>query len=59
EAWKDIAEECRKPTPLPVALTDRVLNFARSISVIYENGDGYTNSHPLKAHIASLFAHPV
>ncbi|CAL1386287.1 unnamed protein product [Linum trigynum] len=59
EAWKDIAEECRRPTPLPVALMDRVLNFARSISVIYENGDGYTDSHLLKAHIASLFAHPV
>ncbi|CAL1358032.1 unnamed protein product [Linum trigynum] len=58
-AWKDIAEECQKPTPLPVALTDRVLNFARSISVIYENGDGYTHSHLLKAHIASLFADPV
>ncbi|CAL1391847.1 unnamed protein product [Linum trigynum] len=58
-AWKDIAEECQKPTPLPVALTDRVLNFARSISVIYENGDGYTHSHLLKAHITSLFADPV
>ncbi|CAL1391841.1 unnamed protein product [Linum trigynum] len=59
KGWKDIAEECQKPTPLPVVLTDRVLNFARSISVIYEKGDGYTDSNLLKAHIAALFAVPV
>ncbi|CAL1391845.1 unnamed protein product [Linum trigynum] len=58
-AWKDIAEECQKPTPLLVTLTERVLNFARSISVIYENGDGYTHSHLLKEHIDSLLADPV
>ncbi|CAI0456059.1 unnamed protein product [Linum tenue] len=58
-AWKDIAEECQKPTPLPVTLTERVLNFARSINVIYENGDGYTHSHLLKEHIDSLLADPV
>ncbi|CAI0454326.1 unnamed protein product [Linum tenue] len=55
KAWKDIAEACQKPTPLLVALTDRVLNFARSISVIYEKEDGYTNSYLLKAHLSSLF----
>ncbi|CAN1810316.1 Alpha-copaene synthase [Linum perenne] len=59
KAWKDIAESCQKPTPVPVALMDRVLNFARSINVIYENGDGYTNSHLMKSEIASLFVDPV
>ncbi|CAL1373300.1 unnamed protein product [Linum trigynum] len=58
-AWKDIAEECQKPTPLPVALIERVLNFARSISVIYEKGDGYTNSDLLEPHMASLFVDPI
>ncbi|CAN1327512.1 Alpha-copaene synthase [Linum perenne] len=59
KAWKDIAESCHKPTPVPVALMDRILNFARSINVIYENGDGYTNSHLMKSEIASLFVDPV
>ncbi|CAI0388172.1 unnamed protein product [Linum tenue] len=59
KAWKDIAEECQKPTLLSVALTDRVLNFARSISVIYEKEDGYTNSYLLKAHLGSLFVDPI
>ncbi|CAN0909099.1 Alpha-copaene synthase [Linum grandiflorum] len=58
-AWKDIAESCQKPTPVPVALIDRVLNFARSFSVIYKDGDGYTNSHLLKSEIASLFVDPI
>ncbi|CAN1182620.1 Alpha-copaene synthase [Linum perenne] len=55
EGWKDIVESCQKPNPFPVALTDRVLNFARSFNVIYENGD----PRLLKSHIASLFAYPI
>ncbi|CAN1250920.1 Alpha-copaene synthase [Linum perenne] len=58
-AWKDIVECCQKPTSLSVALTDRVLNFTRFISVVYEKGDGYTNSQLLKSQIASLFVDPV
>ncbi|CAN1831074.1 Alpha-copaene synthase [Linum perenne] len=57
--WKDIIECCQKPTQVPVALTDRVLNFTRFISVVYEKGDGYTNPQLLKSQIASLFVDPV
>ncbi|CAN1221554.1 Terpene synthase 1 [Linum grandiflorum] len=58
-AWKDIVASYQKPTPFPVALMDRLLNFASSFNVIYEHGDGYTNPHLLKSHIASLFVDPV
>ncbi|CAI0456491.1 unnamed protein product [Linum tenue] len=55
-AWKDTTEEyCQNPTPLPVALTQRILNYARCSHVLYEKGDGYTDPYLLKAHIASLF----
>ncbi|CAI0457100.1 unnamed protein product [Linum tenue] len=55
-AWKDTTEEyCQTPTPLHVALTQRILNYARCSHVLYEKGDGYTDPYLLKAHIASLF----
>ncbi|CAN0896594.1 Alpha-copaene synthase [Linum grandiflorum] len=59
KAWKDITESCQRPTDVPVELVDRVLNFARSFTVIYKDGDGYTNSHLMKSEIASLFVDPI
>ncbi|CAN0926008.1 Alpha-copaene synthase [Linum grandiflorum] len=59
KAWKDIVECCSKPTPVPMELIDRVLNFARFCNVIYKDGDGYTNSHLIKSEIASLFVDPI
>ncbi|CAL1391610.1 unnamed protein product [Linum trigynum] len=58
-AWKDVAEECQKPSLLPVAITERVLNLARLVSVLYENGDCFTNPHLIKDHLKSLFIDPV
>ncbi|KAF2285852.1 hypothetical protein GH714_008426 [Hevea brasiliensis] len=58
-AWKDINEECLKPTPAPMPLLERVLNLARCIDIIYKDDDGYTNSHILKDHVASLLKEPV
>ncbi|KAJ9182759.1 hypothetical protein P3X46_006716 [Hevea brasiliensis] len=58
-AWKDINEECLKPTPAPMPLLERVLNLARCIDIIYKDDDGYTNSHILKDHVASLLKDPV
>ncbi|KAJ8773736.1 hypothetical protein K2173_006386 [Erythroxylum novogranatense] len=43
KAWKDINEECLNPTPVPMALLERILNFTRAMDVIYKNDDGYTN----------------
>ncbi|CAI0409792.1 unnamed protein product [Linum tenue] len=59
KSWKTIIKECEKPTLFSTAVTDRVLNFARVISVMYGNGDAFTHPHLLKGHIASLFANPV
>ncbi|CAL1373230.1 unnamed protein product [Linum trigynum] len=59
KSWKTIIKECEKPTQFSTVVTDRVLNFARVISVMYGNGDAFTHPHLLKGHIASLFANPV
>lgn len=58
-AWKDINQEYIKPTAVPMPFLDRVLNLARAIDVIYKYGDGYTHSHLLKDHIASLLVNPM
>ena len=43
DAWKDINEECMRPTVVPMPLLMRVLNLARVIDVVYKEGDGYTH----------------
>ncbi|KAL6311311.1 hypothetical protein AAG906_025527 [Vitis piasezkii] len=35
-AWKDINEECLKPTAVPMLLLSRLLNFARAADVMYK-----------------------
>ncbi|KDP39028.1 hypothetical protein JCGZ_00785 [Jatropha curcas] len=57
-AWKDINEECLKPTPVPMPLLERVLNLTRAMDVIYKDEDGYTNSHVIKDYVASLLKDP-
>ncbi|KDP39023.1 hypothetical protein JCGZ_00780 [Jatropha curcas] len=57
-AWKDMNEECLKPTPVPVPLLERVLNLTRAMDVIYKDEDGYTNSHVIKDYVASLLKDP-
>ncbi|CAI0409422.1 unnamed protein product [Linum tenue] len=59
KSWKTMIKEYEKPTPFPAIVTDRVLNFARLISVMYRKGDAFTHPHLLKEQIASLFANPV
>ncbi|CAI0456613.1 unnamed protein product [Linum tenue] len=59
KAWKDITEMHQKPTPLPAALIERLLNYARFYHVLYEQGDAYTHPQLMKAQVASLFVNPV
>ncbi|CAI0440753.1 unnamed protein product [Linum tenue] len=62
DAWKDMTEVmcCQKPiTPFPAALLSPVINFARSISVIYLKADAFTYPQLLKERIAALFIDPV
>ncbi|KAJ4700857.1 Sesquiterpene synthase [Melia azedarach] len=59
-AWKDINEECLRPTSVPMPLLLRILNLTRVIDVIYKDEDGYTHSGVvLKGHVASLLIDPV
>ena len=59
-AWKDINEECIRPTIVPMTLLMRVLNLARVIDVIYKDGDGYTHvGKEMKNNVASMLIDPV
>ncbi|XP_052289130.1 (-)-germacrene D synthase isoform X1 [Citrus sinensis] len=59
-AWKDINEDCLRPTVVPMPLLMRILNLTRVIDVIYKYEDGYTHSAVvLKDFVASLFINPV
>ncbi|KAJ6868332.1 valencene synthase-like [Populus alba x Populus x berolinensis] len=54
-AWKDINEECLKPTAVPMPLLERILNLSRVIDVIYKEEDEYTHvGEAMKNNIASL-----
>uniref|UniRef100_A0A7N2MBQ2 Uncharacterized protein n=1 Tax=Quercus lobata TaxID=97700 RepID=A0A7N2MBQ2_QUELO len=56
-AWKDINEECIRPTIVPMPLLMRVLNLARVIDVIYKEGDGYTHvGKEMKDNVALVIA---
>lgn len=59
-AWKDINEECLRPTDIPMPLLTRILNFTRVSNVIYKGGDGYTHvGEVMKGRIAALLIDPV
>ncbi|KAG6746741.1 hypothetical protein POTOM_049106 [Populus tomentosa] len=54
-AWKDINEECLKPTAVPMPLLERILNLSRVIDVIYKEEDEYTHvGEVMINNIASL-----
>ncbi|XP_057947853.1 probable sesquiterpene synthase [Malania oleifera] len=54
-AWKDINQECLRPTAVPMPLLVRILNFTRVIDVIYKGEDGYTHvGKAMKTNIALL-----
>lgn len=60
DAWKDINEECLRPTAVPMPLLDRILNLSRVIDVIYKDEDGYTHAQVmLKDLVSSLLINPV
>ncbi|KAK2657891.1 hypothetical protein Ddye_010943 [Dipteronia dyeriana] len=54
-AWKDMNEECMKPTPIPLQLLIPIVNVARLTEVTYLEKDGYTNPQYIKDHITQLY----
>lgn len=61
DAWKDINEECLRPSPHSRDVLMRILNLERIIDVTYKgNEDGYTQPEKvLKPHIIALFVDPI
>lgn len=60
DAWKDINEECLRPTPVPVTLLTRILNLTRVIDLLYKGKDQYTHSDvEMKVHVAALLVNPI
>lgn len=61
DAWKDINEECMRPSTYSRDVLMRILNLERIIDVTYKgNEDGYTQPEKvLKPHIIALFVDPI
>ncbi|KAK2639900.1 hypothetical protein Ddye_027695 [Dipteronia dyeriana] len=53
--WKDINQECLKPTPVSMEILLRIVNLARLVQVTYKDGDGFTHPQHLKDMISTLF----
>ncbi|PKI35908.1 hypothetical protein CRG98_043701 [Punica granatum] len=60
DAWKDINDECLRPTPVPMSLLTRIVNLTCVIEVLYKGEDRYTNSQTdTKDYVTALLVHPI
>ncbi|XP_052109055.1 probable terpene synthase 2 isoform X3 [Arachis duranensis] len=60
DAWKDINEECLKPTEVPRQFLMNILNMSRFIDVMYKDEDCYTHAEgKMKKCIEALLVDPV
>nr|BBE38103.1 beta-cubebene synthase [Aralia elata] len=59
-AWKDMNQECLRPTAVAMPLLTRIFNLARVINLLYDGEDWYTNSKTrTKDFITSVLVDPV
>ncbi|XP_054814459.1 (-)-germacrene D synthase-like [Prosopis cineraria] len=59
-AWKDVNEECLRPTQVPMPFLKMALNLARFMDAMYKDADNYTHSGgAMKEYITLLFVDPV
>ncbi|KAK4539106.1 hypothetical protein RGQ29_031971 [Quercus rubra] len=59
-AWKDINEECIRPTVVLRPLLMRCLNLTRVLDIIYKEGDNYTHvGKEMKDNVASVLIDPI
>ena len=59
-AWKDINEECIRPTVVPMPLLMHCLNLTQVVDVIYKEGDNYTHvGKDMKDNVASMLIDPI
>nr|GMD52679.1 (-)-germacrene D synthase-like isoform X2 [Ipomoea batatas] len=60
KAWKDINQECLKPTIFPMPILTRILNLTRALHYIYDDKDSYTHSNTImKDFITSMLVNPI
>jgi (-)-germacrene D synthase len=60
DAWKDMNEECLRPTEVPMPFLTRIINLSRFMDVVYKDEDKYTNSKgEMKSFIKALLVEPV
>ncbi|KAJ4724631.1 Terpene synthase [Melia azedarach] len=57
--WKDINEECMRPTIVPLQLITTIINTARIAEVYYKEVDGITNPEYVKDFVRKLFIDPI
>ncbi|KAK7257296.1 hypothetical protein RIF29_31166 [Crotalaria pallida] len=59
-AWKDINEECLRPTKVPKPFMMRILNLTRFMYVIYKDEDNFTHAGGvMKEYIEALLVDSV
>jgi len=59
-AWKDINEDCMRPTNAPMPLLQHFVNLIRVTDVIYGNDDdAYTIPSSLKDYVTLLYIEQV
>jgi (-)-germacrene D synthase len=59
-AWKDLNEECLRPTQVPMPILTIILNLSRFMDVVYKDKDNFT--HPegeMKTFIKALLIDPI
>ncbi|KAK2378029.1 putative terpene synthase [Trifolium repens] len=59
-AWKDLNEECLRPTEVPMPILTIILNLSRFMDVVYKDKDNFT--HPegeMKTFSKALLIDPV
>ncbi|XP_058744618.1 probable terpene synthase 2 isoform X2 [Vicia villosa] len=58
--WKDINEECLKPTEVPMPFLTRAINLSRFMDVFYKDKDNYTHSEgSMKSYIKLVLVDPI
>ncbi|KAB5512022.1 hypothetical protein DKX38_029050 [Salix brachista] len=58
--WKDINEDCMRPTKAPMLLLQQLVNLVRATEVIYANGDdAYTIPLSVQDYVSLLFIEQV
>jgi hypothetical protein len=58
--WKDINEDCMRPTNAPMRLLQQIVNLVRVTEVTYgHNDDAYTIPQSLKDYVTLLYVEKV